>query len=264
MARITIGRIAAALLAVACLAASPAVKPERGVFALQDGKPAIRSMLTVRGSASGQNKIDIVQYPIGSTVPITHYTLDQTQLMHLVVVRDDFRSFVHLHPVLHDNGHFTVDVALDADHRFYAYADTVPSGDTKQVFRFGLEAGVPPRKLDTTVAASKPTVHAGPYSVRLQSTRIAATQPLRATVTIQRGGRIATDLQPYLGAAAHAVFINTGTLQYVHAHPMYTGAAGTGHMMLMIPALKRGTYKLWLQFRGDSALYAAPFTIVAR
>ncbi len=279
MARVTIRRLISALLAAGCLAAMPAVIPERGVFALQNGAAAIRSILSVRGSASGHNKLDIVQYPIGSTTPLTRYAFDQTRLMHLIIVRDDFRSFMHLHPVLRD-GHFTIEVALDADHRFYAYADTVPKGGKKQVFRFVLEAGVPPRKLDTTVAASKPTVIAGPYSVRLQSTRIRANQPLQAGVTIAHNGRIATDLHPYLGAAAHAVFIDTGTLQYVHVHPangpmamtgmsdemrdLPANAKVSGRMTLLIPALRRGTYKMWLEFRGGSSLYAAPFTIVAR
>jgi hypothetical protein len=37
-----------------------------------------------------------------------------------------------------------------------------------------------------------------------------------------------------------------------------------GRMSLRIPKLARGAYNMWLQFRGGSTLYVAPFTIVAR
>jgi hypothetical protein len=252
----------AAILCIGCLAAAPATAPQHGVFALRDGTPQERSLLTVHPTSTGQNQLDIVQYPIGSTRPVTQYDPDMTQLMHLVIVRDDFRKFMHVHPVLHADGHFTVPVALDEGHRFYAYADTTPRGGSQQVFRFVLQSGVQPRKLDTTVAASSPTIAAGPYAVTLQATRIRANQGRMMPATITRGGRLATNLHPYLGAAAHAVFINTSSLDYVHVHPMQRGAMG--RLALMIPALPRGTYKMWLEFRGGSSLYVAPFTIVAR
>ena len=101
---------------------------------------------------------------------------------------------------------------------------------------------------------------------------------------MKENGKLATDLHPYLGAAAHAVFINTATLDYVHVHPMVKGAADSMHMdmngdeamqeshsaqsgpqmVMQLPALPQGTYKMWLQFKGGSTLYTVPFTIAAR
>ncbi|MGZ6177635.1 MAG: hypothetical protein ACXWNZ_05215 [Vulcanimicrobiaceae bacterium] len=269
----------------------PATRSQNGVFALQNGMPMVRSLLTVRGSAHGHvSELDIVQYNNGSSRPIEQYDADQTQLMHLVIVRDDFRKFMHVHPVLRD-GHFVEPIALDAGHRFYAYADSTPHDGAQQVFRFVLQAGAPPLKLYTTVSASPPSTAAGPYDVALTTTHIAANHPARVVTTIERAGRIADDLHPYLGAAAHAVFINASSLNYVHVHPMPLSADAasdsesmnemamdthhemqtfpsgqklSGRMTLAIPALPRGTYKMWLQFHGGSSLYVAPFTIVAR
>jgi hypothetical protein len=86
-------------------------------------------------------------------------------------------------------------------------------------------------------------------------------------IRIARNGKPATDLHPYLGAAGHAVFIDTSSLAYVHVHPMLPGGKMKGagpKMVLHVPGLPVGTYKLWLQFQGGTKVYTAPFTIAAR
>ena len=260
---------------------------QRGVWALASGKPQVRAELVVRSTGSAKNRLDIAQYEPGSTQPIAHYTVDQTKLMHVVLVRDDFNGFQHVHPTLR-NGHFTIDVALDAGHRFYAYSDSTPSGHDKQVFRYTLQSGVPPHHVDTMVWAHGTQTLAGPYRVAIATVHLRAGKQSSVKVGITKNGAIATDLHPYLGAAAHAVFINTATLAYVHVHPMtadqmdemseMSGMHGMsmgheelapnetvpGRMYLMVPALKPGLYKLWLQFRGGSQLYVAPFTLAVQ
>ena len=117
--------------------------------------------------------------------------------------------------------------------------------------------------------------------MNLSKTTLLAQSAQTVALDITKRGSPATDVQPYLGAAGHAVFINTATLEYVHIHPMLRGAKDslnmgsmdmdmdspqsgpiTGpHLMLHVPALPVGTYKLWFQFRGAGALYVAPFTL---
>jgi len=93
------------------------------------------------------------------------------------------------------------------------------------------------------------------------------------TVHILENGLPAQDLHPYLGAPAHAVFLNGTDLSYVHVHPMPTGsthpmpmglskeAHSSPDMMLHVELSEPGTYKLWLQFCGGSRLYVAPFVV---
>jgi hypothetical protein len=38
------------------------------------------------------------------------------------------------------------------------------------------------------------------------------------TLHVEKGGKPAADLHPFLGVAAHAVFIDTDDLSYLHAH----------------------------------------------
>ncbi|MBV9403128.1 MAG: hypothetical protein JO018_05285 [Candidatus Eremiobacteraeota bacterium] len=270
-------------LIVAMTSAAALGEAQIGQWALSGGHPQIVGKLSARTLANG-TQLDIAQYRRGSNGLITNYTLDQTKLMHLIIVRADFREFMHVHPSLRA-GHFRILVALSADQRYYAYADSAPAGIGQQVVRFTLKAGEPPSVQTTKVAASLPQVAAGPYVVHLTRTIVPKAQPLSLAVTITRHGHLASDVQPYLGAAAHVVVISTSNLSYIHVHPMARGqkmqmSDGMNgmtmptmqpsqhvdpHLDLSLPALSQsGAYKMWLQFRGGGTLYVAPFTIVAQ
>jgi len=268
---------ACALVLLTAAAAASASAPQIGQWALRGATPQIIGKLSATASRGGTD-LDIAQFTQDSHQLITNYTLDQTQYMHLIVVRADFREFMHLHPTLRA-GHFRIPVALSAGQRYYAYADSRPSGLGQQVLRFTLKVGVPPPLQTTKVAASLPETAAGPYVVRLSKTIVPGGRPFSLDVTITRNGRFANDLQPYLAAAAHVVLISTADLSYTHVHPMPADQQVASdmtmpemkpstrvhpRMQLMIPLLHRGAYKMWLQFRGGGTLYVAPFTVVAR
>jgi hypothetical protein len=124
---------------------------------------------------------------------------------------------------------------------------------------------------------------AGPYNVILDGTELHAGEMALLSLHVRRGGAPARDLHPYLGGMAHAVFINTSSLAYVHAHPIpLTGAMSMPmpmsspaadlpedavippDMMLHVNVPDPGIYRLWLQFRGGSQVYVAPFQLVVR
>jgi hypothetical protein len=155
------------------------------------------------------------------------------------------------------------------------------------VFRFELPvaggAAAPSRVLTTTGRI----VATGPYTVTLSATSVAAGRGSNLVVHILRDGKPARDLHPYLGALAHAVFLNGGDLTYVHVHPVALGAAPMSgmtmggmpgmetaalpddapsrpDMLLQVRLRKPGRWKLWLQFRGAGELHVAPFVIDAR
>jgi hypothetical protein len=269
------------LLVVACARSEPWPPSETGIFALHSAAPHVAARMTAH--AGNPTTLEIAQYTPDRSQIITRYAPDFTRDMHLIVVRDDFATFAHLHPQLdRSTGHFSLPVRLDPGHRYYAYTDSAPAGIGQQVFRFVLQSGAPPHTLRTPVQASSPSAAAGPYTVTLATTTLKSGAEAPVAVTISRGGALASGILPYLGAAAHAVFINTQDLSYVHVHPMPPGAhhmstsggmmnasepaattAGT-RLVLEVPALPRGAYKLWLQFRDKSAVWVAPFTIVAR
>jgi len=268
------------IIFAASLAASPLV----GQWALPNGKPLAAAEMRVTQLPDGRTSLDIFETTGQMTAPIRAYDVDMTKLMHMIVISDDFAQFMHVHPTFDPKtGHFTQVVRLEDSHRYYVYADAEPRGLGQQVFRFSLQPGTRATTQEAARPAFTPSplaVAAGPYQVALAKTTLAAGKPQTIAVTITRSGRPATDLHPYLGAAAHAVFIDTTTLAYVHVHPTVAGApemdmdmpgmhmdspAQAGpHMNMHVGALAAGSYKLWLQFEAGSALYVAPFTLAVR
>lgn len=226
-------------------------------------------------------KLDIWMTKHGSNVPIRQYQVEMTKKLHVVIVSDDFKTFLHIHPSLAPTGHFLITEHFPAPGTYFVYADGVPNQLNHQVFRFKLDIGH-----STSAARNLPDtgmgVQAGPYEVDLSTVRIHAGRMEMVDVEVLENGKPAKDLHPYLGAPAHAVFLNVKDLSYVHVHPMSMdnmnvsvdmskpmpelsdNALISGEMMLHIALREPGTYKMWLQFRGaHDKLYIAEFTILA-
>jgi hypothetical protein len=273
------------LALAALLAASPNAGPLSGTFALQGGTEKTAGYLTIRESGGNPRDLHLDSWmtPQGSAPPIRAYDVDMTKMLHMIVVSDDFRTFLHVHPALQADGHFLLDLKLPSAARYYIYTDATPHGIGQQVFRFDLDGG--PRSDATKDLSERKTVtQAGPYTVSLSTNIVSSSSEGHITVRIFEDGRPASDLHPYLGALAHAVFLNARDLSYVHVHPLPLGAKmdmdsmdmssmdmkplsassfSSPNMMLHVELREPGTYKLWLQFRGGSQLYVAPFVVTA-
>lgn len=238
-----------------------------GSYALQTGAPSVTSTLAIAPAPSGLTRLDFVQRR-GSAV-VHRYALDMTRLMHVIVVSDDFSSFAHLHPRLLPNGHFVVDAAMPPG-PYRVYADSEPVGIGQQVFRFDVGANA----VSVRVVPSGPVAQAGPYVVRLSAMHVRTGESATIGMTILKNGRPATDLEPYLGAAGHAVFVNARDYSYAHVHPMdadgtmpgmqMAGAARTGSRLVLHAGLHEpGLYELWFEFRGAGRLRVAHFVLTA-
>jgi hypothetical protein len=272
------GLATAGAIGLARASARPA--QQRGAFALLGGRPQIVSEFWAVHGAGLTATLKIRQFQLDGTTPIRNYDVDMQRIIHLIVVRDDFATFAHLHPSFDTTtGTFAQSFTKSPNHRYFVYADTVPHGIGQQVFRFTIESDGAPAASPKTFTASPAGVTVAPYTLVLASTTLTANQPQSVGLTVSKAGQPARDPGTYLGAAAHAVFINTSTLAYVHVHPMVggTGDAGMGTMTMAtsgqagprmrmdLPPLPAGTYKAWIQFRGaNDVVYTAPFTIRVR
>ncbi len=271
--------------AVLIVAAAAATTSMSGTFALLGGTQRTFARAIVSHPRTNEVTLDITQSTRQGGVPLRKYQLDMTQLMHVIAIRDDFEQFTHEHPSFNrKTGIFRQTLTVDPSHSTIVYIDSQAKGVGQQVFRFTIPPAAQPSATMQPLPPSTPSpasMAAGPYSVKLAKTTLSAQAAQEIPLDITKSGSPATDLQPYLGAAGHAVFINTATLAYVHVHPMVRGAQmgsmgsmdtdepQTGpvagpHLMMHVPALPVGTYKLWFQFRGGGSLYLAPFTLDVR
>lgn len=279
ISRISPIALVALFAAVFALARASAGPPEQtGKFALLGGTPKIVSKFWATMGNGLTSELNVAQFPIGSSTPILEYSVEMQRTMHMVVVRDDFATFDHLHPAFNTTtGAFINKFTKEPNHRYYLYADSTPHGLPQQVFRFTMESDGPLAGDKPSLAPSALSAVAAPYTVTLDHTAFAANAPHSLDLTIDEAGHPAGDLGSYLGAASHCVLVNAQTLQYVHVHAM-AGTVTTGkgpiHMNMSgagprqhveLPALPAGVYKMWLQFRGAQyKIYTVAFTLAAQ
>jgi cytochrome oxidase Cu insertion factor (SCO1/SenC/PrrC family) len=243
------------------------------------GSRPFQGRLTLVG-AGLQRRLDLLEFDRSPSDPFRSYDIDMTKLVHLIVVSDDLLDFQHLHPVLGADGHFRLTIAFPRATTYHLYADATPTGRANGVIRFDVPIG-------HETSASRPSsvssdeAHAGPYVVRVSAVHVAARQDVPLLFSIQHGGLPATDLHPYLGAYAHVIAIGVSDLSYQHAHPMTPGMMDMGESAQMaapldpsatVPATmtvhvrfpRSGLFRIWIQFRGGSSVFAAPFVVEAR
>jgi hypothetical protein len=257
----------------------------RGIPALPAQIAAVEAALEVRPVGPLTSRLAFWESARGRR--ILSYDVDMTKRIHVIVVGDDLRTFLHLHPVLDDRGTFRIVVTVPKAGLYHVYADGDPHGYGHHVFRFDVPFGSATMTRGVLVRGV-PTARTGPYEVTLDRTSVHAGSLASIAVAITKNGRPATDLHPYLGGLAHAVFVNAADLAYLHVHPVPAGSVagmsgmsgmGMGNEMpmetlpdsahidsrmnlrAMLPSA--GTYVLWLQFRGMQSIYVARFVITA-
>lgn len=269
-------------------AADSEANAQMGVFALQGGTQTAIAKGWARQNMTGV-QINVRQYESDGTTQIRNYNINGQHTIRLIVVEDNFKQYSHLDPYYNlQTGGFAASFTAAAHHTYYLYADSLPLGMHRQVFRFhnAIDPNAPPPQYSTTPTKVQP---AGPYIVTLERDTFPANSPEILYWQVTRGGSPAQDLTPYYGAAAEATFINAKTLEYVHLHPVlrgmkinkaptYTLEQEAGrlaensqvgpNMQTAIPPLPAGVYKLWVEFKGgidqSNFVTSAPFTIVVQ
>jgi hypothetical protein len=148
---------------------------------------------------------------------------------------------------------------------YRVFADFVPAGRDDGL-TLGTDLSVAgsyaPRPLP--VAARTATVDG--YTVTLGGDLRPGTSS-RLTLTVSRGGKPVTDLQPYLEAYGHLVVLRAGDLAYLHVHP--DGAPGDGRtrpgpgVTFFAEVPTAGEYRLYLDFQHGGVVRTAEFTATA-
>ncbi len=199
----------------------PVAAPISGHFALDGGMPKTHGYLAVSrvGGEALTRKIDLhLTTDEGTT--IRRYDVDMTKLLHLIIVSDDFTTFMHVHPTLGPDGHFTLVQRFPKAGLYHVYGDAKPTGLSQQVFRYDVTVGTVGSPQSRDLRPSGTTAFVDGYRVSLDSASLHAGTENQLIVHITRDGKPANALHPYLGALAHGVFLNARTLKYEHVHPI--------------------------------------------
>lgn len=198
----------------------------------------------------------------GAGTPVTQYLENHEKLLHLIVVRNDLTGFQHVHPTLESDGTWGIPVDFSRAGDYRVFADFAPAGGPALTLGANVHVGgeYDPQPLPAVATTS---VVDG-YTVTLTGSA-KAREPSMLTLSVSRGGKPVTDLQPYLGAYGHLVALRAADLAYLHVHPMgepgdgVTAAGPKIGFHLTFPSA--GDYRLFLDFQHAGVVRTAGFTV---
>ncbi len=220
--------------AITMLAALPmaafAATPLQGIYALPEGQPKVSATLAATPGTGSHVTVDIAMTALGQQQPIKQYETELSKQLHVIAISSDFRTFVHEHGEHPGpDGHFHVTMPLPHPGLYHVYADGVPAGLGQQVMRFELPVGkLPLPHPQKSLQSSGFDATDGAYKVRFDPFALHGGQESQLSLHVSRSGKPADDLTPFLGVAAHAVFIEAADLTYVHVHAAPAEAPASG------------------------------------
>lgn len=267
-----------AAIGTAALPSSASDAALKGAFALAGTTEKVSAELSMEktGPLSRELLITFADKTTGKR--IAHFDEELTQELHVLATDSNFSSFLHEHPgKVGPDGRFRVAMNFPRPGVYHVFADAVPTGMGQQVVRFDVSVDAP-----AGTAAPQPLPPAkegtdGPYTVQLDQAGLQAGKESMLHLTVLKNGKPAQDLGLYLGVPAHAVFVGTDDLVYVHAHAMSADAANAAHgshgsahdpagpvsaqMMLHAKPPHAGRYALWIQFMAGGEIRTVPFMV---
>jgi hypothetical protein len=202
--------------------------------------------------------------------------------VHVIFVRSDLGTIVHVHPPIGPSGRVREDITLPTAGRYRVVVDAYPNlpGALRnfQLFRWVKATGKPASPMPT---APGWLVNVSGYRFMLQKPpALYAIRPAFLTIVVTRPDGSAARFTPWFGALAHAIFFRAGALDYFHTHVCAPGMSGCtsvlggsrvtgsstkpGRLRVGVLLPVPGMWKLFLQCRVDGRVLTAPFTLEVR
>jgi hypothetical protein len=226
-----------------------------GLLARQDG---FTLSLSSPEAASGSRVPLTFTIRTSSGRPLLDYETVHEKDLHLIVVRRDLTGFQHVHPVLdRRTGEWTTALRL-APGTWRVIADFTPQ--RWDPVTLAEDLFVPGDFRPAPTATDRRTDAVGEYDVSLSADAAPGVAGV-VSLTLERGGRPVTDLEPYLGAWGHLVAIRAGDLGYLHVHPEEGPSGPRIDFATTFPT--PGVYRLFLDFKHRGVVRTADFTVVA-
>ena len=258
---------------------APTATRFKGVFALPGTTEKVAAELAVQAVGPLARVLSIAFSDKAAGQPLTRFDEALSHELHVLATDADFSSFLHEHAGKPGaDGRFQVTMHFPKPGLYHIFADAVPTGMGQQVVRFDVPVDVATgAAAPGQASAGAASQSAGPYTVALDASALQAGAESMVALTILKDGKPADDLEHFLGVPAHAVFVNTGDLAYVHAHAMAANASGSGHsghaahadpagpvppqLALHARIPHAGRYALWIQFIAGGQVRTVPLVV---
>ncbi len=199
----------------------------------------------------------LLKSPDGSYVFDEGLEVMHTQKVHLIVVKNDLSTFLHLHPE-HGDQFWTTQFTLQDPGLYEIYANYKIKDREEQVAINEISVGNFDNSLNYPTLTTDQKVTRDDISAALSFN---SENPNQLTIALTKAGNPLTDLEPYMGAAGHFIIFKHNQPQlFLHAHAEGIEKARDGKLDFMTHFTETGTYTGYLQFMSQNILYTLPLT----
>ena len=187
---------------------------------------------------------------------VSKFNLVHEQLFHLFVVSQDLKFFVHDHPVYHEDGTFTYDIAFPKSGMYRILGDFYPDGATPQLI--AKTVMVPgPAQAAASLTRDYSTKDGGNMQVELVTD---PPQPIAHTKTMMffkvKPGE---GLEKYLGAWGHMLAASDDLIDLIHTHPFLADGGPEIQFNVIFPRAR--SYRVWVQFQRAGVVNTVYFDV---
>jgi len=185
------------------------------------------------------------------------FAVAHEKIMHFIAVRKDLQHFQHLHPTFEAaTGTFSIEMTFPADGPYRLFADFTLSIDNPQslpvtVFvdvvagdekKYIPQPVVPDAEHEQIIGAYRVT-YEFPGTLKAQT-------PVAYSISIAKNDEPVINLESYLGALGHSVFLKTYTLDFIHTHAEEQDGRARGPLISFSTTFPEpGLYKAFTQFQ---------------
>ena len=188
--------------------------------------------------------------------PVNKFQIVHEKLFHLFVVSQDMKFFVHNHPVYHEDGSFTYDIAFPKSGMYRLLGDFYPDGATPQLIAKTVMVPGPPQPV-ANLTRDYSTKDAGNMQVELVTD---PPQPIAHTKTMMFFKVTPGEgLEKYLGAWGHMLAASDDLIDMIHTHPFL--ADGSPNIQFNVIFPRAHTYRVWVQFQRMGVVNTAYFDV---
>ncbi|MER5688399.1 hypothetical protein [Streptomyces sp. NPDC002205] len=196
--------------------------------------------------------------------PVTDFAVDQTKRMHFYAIRSDLTGFQHIHPTMANDGTWRADLSSLASGSWRMFTSFTPDSGAGKGTAFVLSrtVTVPGSETKSALPAAAESAEVDGYTVTVEGEPMAGmAHPM--TVTVTKGGKPVTDLQPYLDTYAHLTAFHEDDIAFAHLHPTteVNGDHGGPELSFNAELPTSGNWRLFLQFQTGGKLHTAALTL---
>jgi hypothetical protein len=226
----------------------------------------------------------------GTGAVVKEFEVVHTKQFHLFVISQDLEFFEHIHPVMREDGTWTIETSVPKAGYYQVLCDFMPKGGSGQFLTAALVTADYAGDLAADSAHLSPDKEMkktdGDLTATLSFNPVHPTScqyvHLTFTLTDSKTGLPVTDLQTYLGQFSHMLLMSEDMQCYVHSHPINLVVAQEdpaqipeyiiapdadlatirGGPQVTFDALmpKAGMFRAWAQFQRNDEVRTLAFT----